>query len=179
MGLFDGKVTIVTGAGRGIGAAEAALLASEGVSVAVNNVDGVATGEGADQTPGQQVVDTITAAGGVAGANYFDVSSWSGAEALVSQAVDGFGRLDVLVNNAGILREAMSFSMSEAESTTSSGCVSRGISAQPTLQGPTGERSSRRVRTMTPRSSLPHRRAVATAMLPMPATPQRRRALHQ
>jgi len=115
MGLFDGKVAIVTGAGRGIGAAEATLLASEGASVVVNDVGGAATGEGADQSPAQQVVDAITAAGGTAVANYDDISSWDGAEALVGQAVRDFGRLDVLVNNAGILRDAMSFSMTEAE----------------------------------------------------------------
>jgi len=115
MGLFDGKVAIVTGAGRGIGAAEATLLASEGASVVVNDVGGAATGEGADQSPAQQVVDAITAAGGTAVANYDDISSWDGAEALVGQAVRDFGRLDVLVNNAGILRDAISFSMTEAE----------------------------------------------------------------
>jgi NAD(P)-dependent dehydrogenase (short-subunit alcohol dehydrogenase family) len=115
MGLFDGKVAVVTGAGRGIGRAEARLLAAEGASVVVNDVGGLATGEGADRTPAEQVVEEITASGGIAVANYDDVSSWSGAEALIGQAVDGIGGLDVLVNNAGILRDRMSFSMSESE----------------------------------------------------------------
>jgi NAD(P)-dependent dehydrogenase (short-subunit alcohol dehydrogenase family) len=115
MGLFDGKVAIVTGAGRGIGRAEVMLLASEGASVVVNDVGGAADGAGADQTPAQQVVDEIAAAGGRAVANYDSVSSWDGAERLVQQAVDTYGRVDVLVNNAGILRDKMSFNMDEAE----------------------------------------------------------------
>lgn len=114
MGLFDGKVAIVTGAGRGIGRAEALLLAAEGAAVVVNDLGGESTGEGADQRPAQVVVDEITAAGGRAAANDDSVSSWTGAEALVQQAIDTFGGLDVLVNNAGILRDAMSFSMDEA-----------------------------------------------------------------
>ena len=115
MGLFDGKVAIVTGAGRGIGRAEALLLASEGASVIVNDVGGAPDGAGADQTPAQLVVDEIAAAGGRAAANYDSVSSWAGAENLVRQAVDTFGGLDVLVNNAGILRDKMSFNMDEAD----------------------------------------------------------------
>jgi NAD(P)-dependent dehydrogenase (short-subunit alcohol dehydrogenase family) len=115
VGLFDGKVAIVTGAGRGIGRSHALLLASEGAAVIVNDLGGSEGGEGADATPAQQVVDEITAAGGRAAANYDSVSSWEGAERLVKQAVDTFGGLDVLVNNAGILRDKMSFNMTEAE----------------------------------------------------------------
>jgi NAD(P)-dependent dehydrogenase (short-subunit alcohol dehydrogenase family) len=115
MGLFDGKVAIVTGAGRGIGAAEATLLAAEGARVVVNDVGGAATGEGSDQTPAQQVVDAIVAAGGAAVANYDDIASWAGAERLINQAVEAYGGLDVLVNNAGILRDGMSFSMTEQD----------------------------------------------------------------
>jgi len=115
MGYFDGKVAIVTGAGRGIGRSEARLLASEGAAVVVNDLGGESTGEGSDQRPAQQVADEITAAGGRAIANYDDIASWSGGQALIAQAVDTFGGLDVLVNNAGILRDKMSFNMEEAE----------------------------------------------------------------
>jgi NAD(P)-dependent dehydrogenase (short-subunit alcohol dehydrogenase family) len=115
MGLFDGKVAIVTGAGRGIGRAEALLLAAEGAKVVVNDLGGASTGEGADTSPAQLVVDEIASNGGEAVANFDDIASWAGAESLVGQAVSAFGGLDVLVNNAGILRDRMSFSMSEDE----------------------------------------------------------------
>jgi NAD(P)-dependent dehydrogenase (short-subunit alcohol dehydrogenase family) len=115
VGLFDGKVAIVTGAGRGIGRSHALLLASEGAAVVVNDLGGSSGGEGSDATPAQQVVDEITAKGGRAVANSDSVSSWTGAEALIQQAVDAFGGLDVLINNAGILRDKMSFNMDEAE----------------------------------------------------------------
>ena len=115
MGMLDGKVAIVTGAGRGIGREEALLLATEGAKVIVNDVGASLQGEGGDKSPAQQTVEDIIAAGGEAAVNDSDVSSWAGAEALVQQAVDSWGKLDILVNNAGILRDKMSFSMEEAE----------------------------------------------------------------
>jgi NAD(P)-dependent dehydrogenase (short-subunit alcohol dehydrogenase family) len=115
MGLFDGKAAIVTGAGRGIGREEALRLAAEGAAVVVNDLGGAADGSGNDTGPAQAVVDEIEAAGGVAVASTHDIATWAGAEALVGLAVDRFGRLDVVVNNAGILRDRMSFTMSEAE----------------------------------------------------------------
>src|SRR2546430_9390481 len=115
MGALDGKVAIVTGAGRGIGRGEALLLASEGAEVVVNGLGGAREGEGADKTPAQEVADEIVADGGEAVANYDDVASWPGAESLIGQAVEAFGKLDILVNNAGILRDGMSFNLSEAD----------------------------------------------------------------
>src|ERR671937_1529941 len=111
MGSLEGKVAVVTGAGRGIGRAESLLLAREGAAVVVNDLGGEWDGTGKDDRPAQQVVDEITAAGGRAVANYEDISTWKGAQALVDQALDEFGTLDVLVNNAGILRDRMIFNM--------------------------------------------------------------------
>ena len=114
MGTLGGKVAVVTGAGRGIGRAEALLLASEGAAVVVNDLGGEWDGTGTDDRPAQQVVDEIVAAGGKGAANYEDISTWSGAQALIDQAVQEFGTLNIVVNNAGILRDAMLFNMEES-----------------------------------------------------------------
>ena len=115
MGMLDGKVAIVTGAGRGIGREEALQLAAEGASVVVNDVGASSTGEGSDVHPAEQTVADIKAAGGEAALNTDDVSSWAGAKNLVDQAVSAWGKLDILVNNAGILRDKMSFNMDESD----------------------------------------------------------------
>jgi NAD(P)-dependent dehydrogenase (short-subunit alcohol dehydrogenase family) len=115
MGICDGRVAIVTGAGRGIGREHSLLLAAQGAKVVVNDLGGSRDGTGTDVGPAQQVVDEIVAAGGEAVANTDDVSDFAGAERLVKTAVDSFGRLDVLINNAGILRDRMLVNMTEAE----------------------------------------------------------------
>jgi len=113
--MCEGRVCIVTGAGRGLGREYARSLARHGAKVVVNDLGGGRDGTGADTGPAQEVVDEITATGGDAAANTDDVSSWDGAANLVQQAIDTFGGLDVLVNNAGILRDRMLFSMTEEE----------------------------------------------------------------
>lgn len=115
MGRLDGKVAIVTGAGRGIGRAEAMLLAAEGARVVVNDVGGSLFGEGGDAGPAAQVVSEIRDGGGEAVANTGDVGNWDDARALIAQAVDTFGGLDILVNNAGVIRTAMSFNTQESD----------------------------------------------------------------
>jgi len=113
--LCEGRVAIITGAGRGIGREHALLLAHHGAKVVVNDLGGSMDGEGADQGPAQDVVDEIVALGGEALANTDDISDWDGAQRLIQSAVDHFGGLDILVNNAGILRDRMLTNMSEAE----------------------------------------------------------------
>ncbi len=115
MGILDGKVAIVTGAGNGVGRGEAILLADHGAKVVVNDLGGSVTGEGADKTAAETVVDVIKSRGGEAVANYDDVSNHAAAKNIIDTAVEAFGRLDILVNNAGILRDRMMFSMSEAD----------------------------------------------------------------
>jgi NAD(P)-dependent dehydrogenase (short-subunit alcohol dehydrogenase family) len=112
---LEGRVAIITGAGRGIGREHALLFASEGAKVVVNDLGGSADGTGADASAAEQVVKEIEAMGGVAVANHEDVTSWDGAKNMVDQAIETFGDVNVLVNNAGILRDRMIANMSEAE----------------------------------------------------------------
>jgi NAD(P)-dependent dehydrogenase (short-subunit alcohol dehydrogenase family) len=113
MGAVDGKVVIVTGAGGGIGRAYALLFAREGARVVVNDAGGARDGSGSDAAPADHVVAEIRAAGGEAAANHDDVSIAQGAQAILKTAVDAFGRADVLVNNAGILRDKSFLKMDE------------------------------------------------------------------
>jgi NAD(P)-dependent dehydrogenase (short-subunit alcohol dehydrogenase family) len=115
VGICDGRVAIVTGAGGGIGRAEALTLAREGARVVVNDIGGSVHGEGASAGPAQKVVEEIIALGGDAVANTDDVADWDGAGRMVQQAIDTFGGLDVLVCNAGILRDRMLVNMTVDE----------------------------------------------------------------
>jgi NAD(P)-dependent dehydrogenase (short-subunit alcohol dehydrogenase family) len=114
-GLCQDRVCVVTGGGRGIGREYALMLAAEGAAVVVNDLGSAPDGSGVDHGPANEVVDQIVAAGGAAVANGNDVSSWEGARELVHTAIDTFGKLDVLVNNAGILRDRMLTNMTEQE----------------------------------------------------------------
>src|SRR5436309_6847086 len=115
MGALDGRVAIITGAGRGIGREHALLFASEGAKVVVNDLGGAMDGSGDDRTPAQQVVDEVRAMGGEAIANADNVADWEGGQRLVNTAIEAFGDLHVLVNNAGILRDRMLVNMTESE----------------------------------------------------------------
>ncbi len=115
MGRLDGRVAIVTGAGRGIGASVARIMAREGASVVVNDIGVSVEGSGQDRGPADEVVDAIRSAGGKAMANYASVADHNAAEGIIRTAIDSFGGLDILVNVAGILRDRMVFNMTEEE----------------------------------------------------------------
>ena len=115
MALLEGKVAIVTGAGRGIGRAEAARLAAHGAKVIVNDLGVAVDGSGSDQRPAEEAVAEIRAAGGEAAASFDDISTWAGAERIVRQAIETFGGLHVVVNNAGILRDRIIWNMTEED----------------------------------------------------------------
>ncbi|HEX8098995.1 MAG TPA: SDR family oxidoreductase [Actinomycetota bacterium] len=115
MPMLDGKVAVITGAGRGIGRGEALLFSQEGARVVVNDLGGEWDGTGADPRAASQVVEEIRAAGGEAVAHFEDISEPDGARSAIALALDTWGRLDVVVNNAGILRDRMIFNMSVEE----------------------------------------------------------------
>ena len=115
MGICDGRVVIVTGAGRGIGREHALAFAAEGAKVIVNDLGAGLDGSAIGESPAEKVVEEIKAAGGEAQVNGNDVASWDGAAELVQQAIDTYGHLDVLVNNAGFLRDKMLVGMGEEE----------------------------------------------------------------
>src|SRR5262250_109169 len=115
MGMLDGKTALVTGAGRGIGRGIAIALAKAGAKVVVNDLGTGLDGEGQATSPADQVVDEIVKAGGTAAANYGSVADWGQATAMVEQVVKTWGRIDILVNVAGILRDRMLFNMTEDE----------------------------------------------------------------
>ena len=115
MGALDGRVAIITGSGRGIGREHALLFAQEGAKVVINDLGGAIDGSGDDRTAAEQVVDEIKAMGGEAVANSDDVADWEGGQRLINAAVEAFGDLHVLVNNAGILRDRVLVNMTEQE----------------------------------------------------------------
>ena len=115
MTRLDGRVAIVTGAGRGIGRSVALLLAARGASVVVNDLGVALDGSGTDASPAEQVVKEITEAGGQAAASGADIADHVAAEGLIRGAIEEFGRLDIVVNVAGILRDRMIFNMAEQE----------------------------------------------------------------
>src|SRR5947199_7107086 len=114
-GICDGRVVIVTGAGRGIGRAHALTFAESGAKVVVNDLGAEVDGTGGSTGPAGEVVDEIRGMGGEAVANGDDISDWEGAQRLINTAIEAFGGLDVLVNNAGILRDRMLVNMTDEE----------------------------------------------------------------
>jgi NAD(P)-dependent dehydrogenase (short-subunit alcohol dehydrogenase family) len=115
MAALEGRVAIITGGGRGIGREHALLFAAEGAKVVVNDLGGAPDGGGSDRTAAENVVEEITSTGGVAVANADDVADWEGGQRLINAAIESFGGLDVLVNNAGILRDRVLVNMTENE----------------------------------------------------------------
>ncbi len=178
MGLLDGKVAVVTGAGRGIGREEALVLAGEGARVVVNDVGAGLHGEGgADVHPAEEVVELIKKNGGEAAVNGDDISTWAGGKAVVDQAIDTFGSLDILVNNAGILRDKMivqhgRVGLGRRDPGPPQGTLRR----HPPRRRSTGATAPRPVRTSPAASSTRRRRPASSATPARPTTRPPRRA---
>jgi NAD(P)-dependent dehydrogenase (short-subunit alcohol dehydrogenase family) len=115
MGMLEGKVAVITGAGRGIGKEISLMMARQGAKVVVNDLGGTEAGQGGDRKIADVVVDEIKKAGGQAAANYDSVATWEGGQNIIKTAIDSFGKIDILVNNAGILRDRILFKMSDEE----------------------------------------------------------------
>jgi 3-oxoacyl-[acyl-carrier protein] reductase len=113
--LLDGKVAVVTGAGNGLGRAEAIALAAQGAKVVINDLGTTSDGKGQDKSPSEKVVNEIKSAGGTAVPNYASVATVEGAESIIKTAVDSFGRLDILVNNAGFNRDRMIYNIPDED----------------------------------------------------------------
>ena len=168
-GLCEGRVAIVTGAGRGIGREHALMLASHGAKVVVNDLGGEMDGTGQSTGPAHDVVDEIKAMGGEAVANGDSVADWEGAQRLINTAVETFGGLDVLINNAGILRDRMLVNMTAEEWDAVINVHLRGTFAPVALGGGLLARPvPRRAKPTTLGSSTPRRCRASTA------TPARR-----
>ena len=177
MGLLDGKVAVVTGAGRGIGREEALVLAGEGARVIVNDIGAGLHGEGSlDVHPAEEVVALIKEQGGDAAVNGDDISSWAGGKSVVEQAIDTFGSLDILVNNAGILRDKMSFNMDESDWDDVIRVHLKGHFAPTHHAAVTGATGPSRARTSRAASSTPRRRPGSSATRDRRTTPRPRLA---
>ncbi len=181
--LCEGRVAVVTGGGRGIGREHALSLARHGAKVVVNDLGGEIDGTGSDPAPAQAVVDEIVAAGGEAVANGDDVADWEGAQRLVTTAIETFGDLHVVVNNAGILRDRVLANMTEEEWDAVINVHLKGTFAPPAGPSPTGASRPRPGSRSAAGSSTRRRCPASTATpvrpttaRPRPASPRSRRS---
>ena len=183
MGALEGRVAIITGAGRGLGREHALLFAAEGAKVVINDVGGANDGSGSDATPAEEVVAEIKAQGGEAVANADDISDWDGAQGLVNSAIEAFGDLDILVNNAGILRDRVLVNMTEQEwddvvrvHLKGHFAPSRWAAAYWREEAKAGARSRATSSTRRARRGCCRTRARATTAPPSPASPRSARS---
>ena len=156
MALFKGKVAVITGAGRGIGREEALLMAKHGAKVVVNDLGGHFDGTGQSRSPAEDVVKEIRSAGGEAVANFESVTDFKSAKRIIDCAIDNFGKLNIVVNNAGILRDRMIFNMSEEDWDAVIAVHLKGtLQRRPPRAAPTGASSTRPATCSTAASSTP------------------------